>query len=626
MLYTLALLGFVSNTAAFYTLYSSVLAALFHCTTFMLTFILNNVWSILLIIFFFGGSIFVHEYGHFLAARKRGLKVERFSIGFGPKLYSWVKDGVEYRLSLLPLGGYVALPQLGDMEAIEGKYDKSTLPPISYSDKIIVVVMGAVFNILFAFVLATILWIVGLPVAPKEKTTTLGYVASKVFIHADETVVGPAYAQGLRPGDTIVAVDGKPVDDFSSVRKYIALGSGRSAQGRPQVVLSILREGKLEDVCLEPVLVETNSLSKDALRVAGIEPAETLKIGATHPGSPAQKAGLEKGDILLKANGEKLYSLHSLSDLIQDKTAEPIEVEVLRNGTSRTVTVLLEQLSFTKPLLSMSTQAGESLSLLPYSGSKSEAMPLKELLEQAPVALYEASPTFREAQTGDILMRVNDKPLHSFRDLETMLPGLEPASPLKLVFQRPKGETYSLELVYSETLYTPSRTQALIGIELDQSPIVVYESPFKQIGKTVAMTYQTLSSLIHRNTDIHLKHLMGPPGIMRAFHNFSTSDIRLVLWFTLMLNINLAIINLLPIPVLDGGHILFATLGKIFGKDIPSALIAKIQATFMVLLFSVMLYASFFDICRWQGDRQDNKAFEKEKLLYIRPQFEDAKP
>ena len=87
----------------------------------MFTDLLSGFWSVLLVILFFGGSILVHELGHFWAARWRGVKVERFSIGFGPRIFSWRgKDGVEYCLSWLPLGGYVALPQLADMSALEG--------------------------------------------------------------------------------------------------------------------------------------------------------------------------------------------------------------------------------------------------------------------------------------------------------------------------------------------------------------------------------------------------------------------------------------------------------------------------------------------------------------------------
>src|SRR5258708_11560396 len=121
--------------------------------------LLSNIWAVFLVILFFGGSIFVHELGHFLAARRRGVHVDRFSIGFGPKIVSWVRNGVEYRLSWLPLGGYVALPQLADLRGIEGDAttDVEKLPPVSYTTKLIVFVAGAAFNGLFSFLLTSIL-------------------------------------------------------------------------------------------------------------------------------------------------------------------------------------------------------------------------------------------------------------------------------------------------------------------------------------------------------------------------------------------------------------------------------------------------------------------------------------
>jgi regulator of sigma E protease len=163
---------------------------------------LGNVWSIFLIVLFFGGSIFVHELGHFLAARRRGVKVERFSIGFGPRVLGWRgKDGVDYRLSLFPLGGYVALPQLADMSGIEGETesDVPSLPPISYSTRMIVFAAGAFFNILFAFALATILWFVGQPTSEDLATTRIGYVSSTLTLENGETVTSPAREAGLRP-------------------------------------------------------------------------------------------------------------------------------------------------------------------------------------------------------------------------------------------------------------------------------------------------------------------------------------------------------------------------------------------------------------------------------------------
>ena len=127
-------------------------------------------------LFALGFTIFIHELGHFLAARNRGLVIKKFSIGFGPKVFGWTRNGVDYRLSAIPFGGYVALPQLADMGRVEGADEKDSsgdsrsnlweddedegkpkegvLPKIGYADKMIVSVMGAVFNILLAFVLA----------------------------------------------------------------------------------------------------------------------------------------------------------------------------------------------------------------------------------------------------------------------------------------------------------------------------------------------------------------------------------------------------------------------------------------------------------------------------------------
>src|SRR5882757_6770467 len=102
----------------------------------------SSLWSIFMIVLFFGGSIFVHELGHFLAARRRGVKVTRFSIGFGPAIWSRVgRDGVEYRLAWIPIGGYVALPQLADMPAIEGESEiQEPLAPITYATRVMVFV------------------------------------------------------------------------------------------------------------------------------------------------------------------------------------------------------------------------------------------------------------------------------------------------------------------------------------------------------------------------------------------------------------------------------------------------------------------------------------------------------
>ena len=295
-------------------------------------------------IFALGFTIFIHELGHFLAARQRGLIITRFSIGFGPKLFGWTSNGVEYRLSAIPFGGYVALPQLSDMGRLKEmklrkiaglkilttanphgmtlmrtkmKPCQNLLPKISYADKMIVSVMGAVFNILLAFALSAILWFFGYDVTDAQLTTKIGYVAETVekwnpLVEEGEEVTSPAKKAGLLPGDEILAVDGSQVDDFMDIQNRIITGKQQTAQGTRLVNLTILRDGQEKKLEIYPEV-----WGPEEIRVIGIGPKETFFIGELSPDMPAQQAGLQTGDQPVSLNGQIIHSFSQLVYMLE---------------------------------------------------------------------------------------------------------------------------------------------------------------------------------------------------------------------------------------------------------------------------------------------------------------------
>lgn len=607
----------------------------------LITSLFSDVWSIILVVLFFGGSIFVHELGHYMAARKRGLVVERFSIGFGPRIFTWTHDGVEWCVSLFPLGGYVAIPQLSDMSEIEGdsKVDTDSLPPASFTDKIIVLTMGVIFNLIFAFILATILWRVGIPTAEDNHTTTVGFVTKTIQINSTSPEIpSPAALAGIQAGDQILAVDERPVKVFSDIKKSIVTGSERSHADKPLTTLTLKRDGKIIDVNIEPVLIQTNPLSGDYIRLIGILPAHSVVLRDNPSAeSPAEKAGLKKLDEITHINGERIYSSTMLYDIIQNFADKEVELTVQREGKPFTTQITPINVDISKPLAILSNTPVEQL-------TKITADSHVALVSFVPTASYQSL----ESKTGNKTFSqfyVFSVIPENFNALQQIKPGdqLISANQLNVIsldtfnqaFKDPARTNHILSLERNKERFDiaipaalhpsiiPPQQQVRIGIEqqLSRELTLAHINPFDQVKDSIRMTFVVLVSLINPKSDISIENLMGPPGILRTFHAFSTQDFRLLLWFTVLLNVNLAIINLLPIPVLDGGHILFAIIAKLRQRPISPRLIASTQAFFMLMLLGLMLYVSFYDIRRWQGESDLESQEKFAKSFYIQPKF-----
>lgn len=462
-------------------------------STDLLQTLLTNLWVFFLVVLLFGGSIFVHELGHFLAARRRGAHVERFSIGFGPPIFSWRgKDGVEYRVSWFPLGGYVLLPQLADLGPIEGesRADVSKLPPVSYTTKMIVFVAGATFNVLFAFVLSCIVWVIGQPVSTGFTSTTIAGIEPKIKDGSGREVVSPAVKAGLRAGDVILKVDGEPVDTFADIVEELALSSGWTKQGERQTIFTIQRGKDLIDVPIQPVLS-----GEENVRKVGFYTVATMLVAYVGPGSPAEKAGFAIDDQITAIGGTPVLTRPQLSEALKNAIGKPVEITVLRGGASRTLT------------------------------------------------------------------------LNVAKDTD-------------------------------------------LGLAVKPNVTMTHPSPVAQIKDCLVKTFRTLWALVNPRSDINASHLSGPIGIIDNFFAVARAGLPLALWFTILVNVNLAVFNLLPIPVLDGGQMLFATIGRLRGRPLPVNFVMTAQSVFLVLLFSMVLYVSVFDVRRKVRDVKADRAAE----------------
>jgi regulator of sigma E protease len=463
--------------------------------------ILQVALLIFVVVMIFNVIIFTHELGHFLAARWRGLQVDRFQIWFGKPIWKKTINGVQYGLGWLPFGGFVALPQMAPMEAIEGGNSSAEpLPPIKPLDKIIVAFAGPLFSMLLALLAGVIVWGVG---KPKDfiPTTEVGFVAPG----------SPAEKAGILPGDTVLAINGKPVNGFmgplDSIMAQIILSRGN------EIRFTLKRPGVAEPLQVTSAfeIEESKWFQRSGMRDVGIYEARLPMIESVSPKSPAEKAGLAKGDLILTVDGIPLRSPLQFSHYLKEQKWKTVALTV----------------------------------------------------KQASGATREVS--------------------------------LTPVKPLK-----------------------PENMDPMVGFmwnrEVGVDKTIVYPGPFVQVKESLQMMWTTITSVAARDSSIGIDHLSGPIGIAKHQYALLKTEYawQRILAFMVLFNVNLAVLNLLPFPVLDGGHITLAIMEQIARRPVKARILEVVQTAFALMLMGLMLYVSTKDI----GDDVGRGASKSEEIVF----------
>jgi regulator of sigma E protease len=418
-----------------------------------------------------GVMVLVHEWGHFVIARLFGVRVEVFSIGFGTRLFGFKRGPTDYRISALPLGGYVRMA--GDNPAEERKGDPDEFLSKPRWQRVLIALAGPTTNFLMAVVLTAALFMHG-----GEQPS----YADKPVVVAGVVKDSPAQKAGIQPGDHIVSFGGVKDPTWDRLALELAL----SAPGHSEPV-TIERNDQLVTTSVES--------QPQPFTVIGY-PAEPVIVGSVAHGLPAEKAGLKEGDVIVAASGQKLMAPSQFSEIVQQSAGNPMTLEILRDGQPQT------------------------LQLRPIWGDPGDGMPR-----------WQIGITFR--------------------------------------------------FVTSPRRY--SAPQALV--KATQFHIVLANKLIYLVGELFTGR-------------VSLKQVQGPLGIVQESSRAAKRGFGDLISLMALVSLNLAILNLLPIPILDGGHILMLSIEGLLRRDLSLKIKERFVTVGMVFLLLVFLIVMYNDVLR----------------------------
>ena len=266
--------------------------------------------NVLALVVVLGILVFMHEGGHFLAARLVGAPVSVFSLGFGKRLFGFERGGTDYRVSLIPLGGYVRVDGLGPDESDVAGAEHTPAPLLPRWKRTVILLAGPAANVLGAVAFLMIAFMMGVRVpAWESKPPRIAWVDPS----------SPAATAGLEAGDLVLSINGSPIRTWRQLEDATMISPGQ------RLSVTFRRDGADHTVSLTP-----RSVTSYDLGYAGLAPPVPAEVPSVMPGSPAQKAGLEPGDRILSVDGHPVHHFYDLIKLVGDKAGQVITLEVQR--------------------------------------------------------------------------------------------------------------------------------------------------------------------------------------------------------------------------------------------------------------------------------------------------------
>lgn len=453
-------------------------------------------------LFVFGLVVLVHEVGHFVFAKACDVEVDAFSIGMGPNMgYQWGET--EYRLSLIPIGGYVSMEGEDPEEAGDNPrafYNKSI------TSRLMILLAGCLFNFLLGYVIFASL---GMLYGDYQKPPRVGYVSEEVEVPMDKngdemrTVQAPAYGK-LKIGDRILEINGEKISKWQDVQVRGQL------LGDDTRKILIEREGERLTVEVDPVKVRGEQLNQPRY-IMGIQPYYPPRIGRLRADGQASEMGLMEGDRIKTIDDQPVRSWPELIQILQDDPGEHT-VGIERDGKTLT----------------------RSIDVPPLAGEVESSEKTND------------SETFRE-----------------------WLAGMAWAPPIHV---KRLGFIESFRYGYDKTI------------------------------EIIVLMYETVVGLV--NQQVSPKSLAGPVGIAQMTTEVSRRGMMSLLYFTAFFSINLGVINLLPIPALDGGHVLLTMPEILTGKPLPERAHGVLNYFGIILLLGFIIYVTKIDLCRYEWFNQ----------------------